>query len=90
MEDLALRLLIRSKLADGRLPHKSTPQVWGGPGNNETCDACTETISKAQLVIEATGGDRRTMQFHVRCFNLWNAERRVAEHEFSDTGQPHA
>ena len=36
-------------------------------------------------VIEAIGADRRTMQFHVRCFNLWNAERRVPGHEFSDS-----
>ena len=90
MEDVALRLLIRSKLSDGRLPQYSIPQVWGGPGNNETCHACNETISKAQLIIEAIGADSRTMPFHVQCFNLWNAERREAGHAFSNTGRPHA
>jgi hypothetical protein len=29
------RLLILSKLADGRLPLNSIPRVWGGPGNGE-------------------------------------------------------
>jgi hypothetical protein len=34
-----LRVLIRAKLADGRLPTNSIPRVWGGLGNGETCDA---------------------------------------------------
>ena len=42
MEQTALRLLIQSKLADGRLPQDSIPRVWGGAGAGETCDACEE------------------------------------------------
>jgi hypothetical protein len=33
MEIEALRLLIRSKLNDGRLPYDSMPRFWGGPGD---------------------------------------------------------
>ena len=76
---MALRLLIRSRLSDGRLPHDRIPHVWGGPGNNETCEACSETIAKAQLVIEAMAAAGTEIHFHVQCFNLWDTERRVLE-----------
>jgi hypothetical protein len=46
MKQQEISLLISAKLADGRLPHDSIPRVWGGPGNNEDCDACEETIIK--------------------------------------------
>ena len=76
MEKNALRLLIQSKLADGRLPQDSIRRVWGGPGAGETCDACEELISKTQFVMEGistTGG--KGIQFHIRCLDLWDEER---------------
>jgi hypothetical protein len=85
MEDCTLRLLIRSKLAAGRLPQDSIPRMWGGPGNGECCDVCEETITRAQFVMEgvsnAEGG--RGVQLHVRCFQVWDAERQVPGHEAS-------
>ena len=40
---LGLRVLIRSQLADGRLPTNGMPRVWTGPGNGngETAYRCT-------------------------------------------------
>jgi len=76
MEQTALRLVIQSKLADGRLPQNSIPRVWGCAGAGETCDACEQLISKAQFVMEevcTTGG--KGIQFHVPCFHLWDEER---------------
>jgi hypothetical protein len=35
MEQEVLRHLIRSKLADGRLPQDSIPRLWGGAGTAE-------------------------------------------------------
>jgi hypothetical protein len=55
MEAPAIRLLIREKLKDGRLPYDSMPRFWGGPGNGEQCDACDALISKPQLVMEGAG-----------------------------------
>jgi hypothetical protein len=52
MEAEDLRLLIRSKLNDGRLPYDSMPKFWGGVGGGEQCDACEALITKEQLVIE--------------------------------------
>jgi hypothetical protein len=71
----ALRILIREKLADGRLPQNSIPRVWGGAGNNETCVACDLVIGKNQFVMEGVGAAMKAVQFHVECFYLWDSER---------------
>jgi len=52
MEAEALRLFIRSKLNDGRLPYNSMPRFWGGPGDGATCDTCDTRITNEQLVME--------------------------------------
>ena len=78
MEAEALRLLIRSKLNDGRLPYNSMPRFWGGPGDGEHCDACDTRITKEQFVMEgiaSTHTDEKPVQFHVKCFYVWDAER---------------
>jgi hypothetical protein len=86
MEAEDLRLLIRSKLNDGRLPYDSMPKFWGGVGGGEQCDACEMCITNEQLVMEgipSTLSDRpkdaKPVQFHVKCFYVWDAERRVAK-----------
>jgi hypothetical protein len=82
MEAQSIHLLIREKLKDGRLPYDSMPRFWGGPGNNERCDACDTLISKQQLVMEgvsSTPTDKKPVQFHVLCFQIWDRERREPE-----------
>ena len=66
MEQETLRHLIRRKLA------------WGGAGNGEACDACEESITATQFVMEGvstTGG--KGIQFHVGCLHIWDALRCV-------------
>ena len=80
MESEALRLVIRSKLNDGRLPYDSMPRFWGGPGDGEQCDVCETLITKEQLVMEGIASvfsNKKPVQFHVRCFFIWDAERLV-------------
>lgn len=79
MGDDTLRALIRTKLADGRLPRNSVPRVWGGPGNGETCDGCEEIVTKDQFVMEgiSLANGRKPLQLHVACFNIWDDERRA-------------
>ena len=80
MDAQALRILIREKLDDGRLPYGSASTVWGSPGDGETCDACRMTITKGQLLMDgaARAGKRnRSVQLHVACFEVWNEERRM-------------
>ena len=77
MEPSRLLLLIRQKLADGRLPQDSIPRVWGGPSNGETCDGCDEVIPKQEFVMEGVSTDhtKRALQFHVGCLYVWDTER---------------
>jgi hypothetical protein len=71
-----LRLLIRNKLASGVLPGHDCTKVLGGASNGETCDACGELIGKTQLVMDCIGEHYpKTLQFHVRCFYIWDSER---------------
>lgn len=84
MEPNAIRALIREKLEDGRLPHNSMPRFWGGPADGEICDACDQPITKKQLVMEGIAStlsdrpkEKKPIQFHVSCFQIWDAERRA-------------
>ena len=78
MPDLeALRLLVRQKLADGRLAADYVPRTWGSLGNGRTCDACEQVVRKSQLMIEGASTDDQQpdLTFHVPCFYLWETER---------------
>jgi hypothetical protein len=79
MDNEALRALIRNKLTDGRLPYDSIPRMWGGPGAGEVCDACEQLVTKEQMLMEGITLEdgRSAIQLHVRCFSVWDHERRV-------------
>ena len=74
---------------DGRLPHDSIPRMWGGPGAGETCDGCDELVTKEQMLMEGVSASVRgeAVQFHVMCFQVWNAQRKVLGHEPSGPAQ---
>ena len=76
MDENSLRLLIRQKMADDRLPRAAMSRVWGGNGNEAACAACEETISKHPVAMEGMYWGKTTT-LHVRCFYLWDQERRV-------------
>jgi hypothetical protein len=79
MDQEALRRLIRRKLEDGRLPHDGLKRFWSSPSDGETCDACDTVLAKDQMLMEGMGLDlgRRPLQLHVRCFQMWDHERRT-------------
>ena len=81
MDQPTLRLMIREKLADGRLQHNHIPRVWGGPGAGETCDGCEEIVTKEQMIMEGVDDVGSGVQFHVACFYVWDVERQVAGHK---------
>ena len=83
MDQPTLRLMIHDKVADGRLPHHYIPRVGGGLGNGETCDGCGELVTKTQVVMEGLSGKDRDVQFHVACFYVWDATRRVLGYKAS-------
>jgi hypothetical protein len=87
----ALHLLIRGKLKSGALPRNGLRRVSGGPGNGESCVACSELIAKTQFAMEGIGEHLMVLRFHVACFSLWNAKRTVgARGESGNIGPPNA
>jgi hypothetical protein len=78
LDSTTIRLLIRKKLADGRLPQNSIPRVWGGAGAGEAGDACEVIITPAEFIMEGvtmSGEPPLALQLHVRCFYIWDDER---------------
>ena len=80
LETQALRLLIRQKLADGRLPRNGVPRVGGSHSDGQQCCACEALVAKSEFVMEAlllgNGRIRAAVSFHVHCFHIWDDERR--------------
>ena len=78
MQVEALRLFIREKLQDRRLPHEQISQVQSRPADGQKCDACEKLITIAQFVVTGTSLEGRgSIQLHVECFQLWDDERSV-------------
>ena len=77
MDAEALRLLIRRKLHDRRLPYDGIRTVWSTPSDGETCDACDTVLTRDQSLLEGFPLDlgRRPFQMHVRCFQIRDLER---------------
>jgi hypothetical protein len=78
MERNFIRLCIREKLQDGRLPVNSISSVGGRPGDGEKCDACDDAITNEQLTVEGISVESdgaRPIIPHVACFQLWESER---------------
>ena len=78
----ALRLLVRLKLADARLPHEGIPPtIPGGPGDESTCGACDQIVTEGDLMLKVTttasARHNAPMVLHADCFQLWNEERRL-------------
>ena len=80
MDQEALRRLIRRKLQDGHLPHEGIKRIWSSPSYGETCDACDTVLAKDQMLMEGItlDLDRGPFKLHVRCFQIWEHERRAA------------
>jgi hypothetical protein len=79
MDRASLRDVIRRKLYGGALP--TTPprdKIYAGYGSGATCDACGETIRRAQIEYELNYPDaHRTFRLHLGCAGLWDAVRLV-------------
>ncbi len=79
MDQESLRLLIRRKIREGRLPHDGIKRILSSPSAGETCDACDTVLAQDQLLMEGITLDlgRRPLRLHVRCFQIWDHERRA-------------
>jgi hypothetical protein len=75
----SLRLLIRQKIQDGRLPHGRLPlAIVGRPGDGSRCRACDQIITESMLmvVVRLTEGQsshaERVLTLHGDCFQFWS------------------
>jgi hypothetical protein len=80
----ALQLLVRLKLANGRLPHEDIPPtISGGPGDGSICGACDDVVTPGELMMmvttsaprSSTADDAPPIPLHADCFWLWDQER---------------
>jgi hypothetical protein len=75
--DQPVSVLIREKLAAGRLPHDHFPRIRSGLGNGERCDGCDVTVTRTQMMMESLDARKCRVQFHVGCYYVWVVERQV-------------
>ena len=77
MDDDTLRVLIRTKLADGLLPPNSVKWLVRAPSKGHRCDACSTDILPRQHLIQGGTALGVTFLFHLQCFYLWDEERQA-------------
>jgi hypothetical protein len=73
--DAALRLLVRRKLDDGRLPLDLTKTIAVGNGSGNSCLACDQTITAEQVEYQAFGPRYGpALRLHWGCHVVWQLE----------------
>jgi hypothetical protein len=65
---------IREKLELGLLPSVEPPRMWAGHGTGLLCSGCDHRIEADEIEYEF--GNGQTLQMHLGCAALWQAERR--------------
>ena len=82
MSDDVVRLLIRQRINDGRLPRHRVIELVYGSGVGQQCDACGGFIESDQrMTVRICAEDWRTIRLHDDCFQIWDAERSLGERD---------
>jgi len=82
MSDDVVRLLIRQRINDGRLPRHRVIEVGYGSGVGRECDACGGPIEPDQrITVRICTEDWRTIRLHDDCFQIWDVERSLVERD---------
>ena len=75
----ALRVLIRQKIQDGRLPRGRLPgALTEYPGDGSRCQGCDRIITTRELMVllplpeESPSQIRKTLFLHGDCFQIWS------------------
>jgi hypothetical protein len=76
VDETLIRQLVRRKLLEGRLPKSRVIDFWDIPGDGQACDGCGEPMARNQTTRWGIAvRDWMSIQFHVTCFQIWEAER---------------
>lgn len=82
MNDDVIRLLIRQRIHDGRLPRHRVIELGDGSGIGHQCDGCGAAIEPDQrMTVRLCADDWRTLRLHDDCFQIWDAERSATKGE---------
>ena len=75
LRDDVLRLCVRERLKDGRLPAMVPSQVYASAGSGHTCVACDQPIKTDQVEYEFNDyRDGKRLCFHLACHAVWQME----------------
>jgi hypothetical protein len=75
LRDAELRLRVRERIANGRLPVRVPDHILGGYGSGHTCVACDQPITSAQVEYEvADCRNDAKLCFHLGCHVVWQLE----------------
>jgi hypothetical protein len=81
LRDTALRLRVRERIEDGRLPVMVPTRIDAGYGSGHVCVACDQAITSTQVEYElADYRDGRPLYFHLGCHVVWQIECASARH----------
>lgn len=70
-----MRLVVRDKIAAGRLPRDRAGGISATIGTDERCDACSAPVSSEDVLIKLSHGHSGRFVFHAMCFVIWREER---------------
>lgn len=81
-DEAILRDKARRVVRDHKLPARRPDRLWGGPGVGAPCSVCDLLVKRDELEFEiefrhegaVPGMD--TFHIHIRCFTLWELERK--------------
>jgi hypothetical protein len=75
LRDTALRLRVRERIENGRLPAMVPSWIAGGYGAGSVCAACDEPITSTQVEYEVNDErDGSRLSFHLGCHVVWQLE----------------
>lgn len=71
-----LRLEVRRRIADGRLPREPQLNLWAGTGDGQLCSLCDRVIDSQQIEYELqfAAGTEVVHRFHRICHQAWELE----------------
>jgi hypothetical protein len=77
LRDTALRLRVRERIEDGRLPVMLPKAIFAGYGAGNLCLACDQPITPAQIEYELdhdVNGSPYRQRLHLGCHVIWQIE----------------
>jgi len=75
LQSIGLRLRVRERIKDGRLPAKVPAQVYASRGHDHMCVVCDQLITSDKVEYEVRDDrDGKRLCFHLGCHAEWHLE----------------